>query len=92
MREALALLGLSPSASLDDVKRAYRERIKEVHPDLHPEDPQATEKAVRLTKAFEMLTKPQPEQVIYQRPTVVVRFYGGYVAYNSTSTSGVYGW
>ena len=51
MREALALLGLSPSASLDDVKRAYRERMKEVHPDLHPDDPNANEKAIMLTKA-----------------------------------------
>ncbi|WP_232701168.1 J domain-containing protein [Halobacterium wangiae] len=33
VRAAFATLGLSPSASEDEVKAAYRERIKEVHPD-----------------------------------------------------------
>ena len=78
MREALALLGLSPSASLDDVKRAYRERMKEVHPDLHPDDPNANEKAIMLTKTYEMLTRGKPSiRVVYQRPSIVIRFYTG---------------
>jgi len=33
VRDAFATLGLSPSASQAEVKAAYRERIKEVHPD-----------------------------------------------------------
>ncbi|MEF8828128.1 MAG: J domain-containing protein, partial [Haloarcula sp.] len=31
--QAFSELGLTQSASLDDVKSAYRERVKEVHPD-----------------------------------------------------------
>jgi len=92
MREALALLGLSPSASLDDVKRAYRERMKEVHPDLHPDDPQANEKAIMLTKAFEMLTRQDvgPSiRIVWQRPSVVIRFYTGEM---NTTSSGVFTW
>jgi len=33
VRAAYAVLGLPDSADVDDVRRAYRERIKEVHPD-----------------------------------------------------------
>lgn len=33
VRDAFATLGLQPTASEDEVKAAYRERIKEVHPD-----------------------------------------------------------
>ncbi len=35
-------LGVSAHASLREVKRAYREAVKQTHPDLHPDDPTAT--------------------------------------------------
>lgn len=31
--DALCILGLSPGASQDEIKRAYRERVRDVHPD-----------------------------------------------------------
>ena len=93
MTEALALLGLTPEASQDETKKAYRQRMKECHPDLHPNDPEANQKAVMLTRTYEILTKPQPEpvRIIYQRPTVVVRFFNsgnGYFYGNTTTTGG----
>ena len=36
------VLGLSPGASQEEIKRAYRQKVKEYHPDLHPNDPSAT--------------------------------------------------
>ena len=35
------VLGLEPGASLDEVKRAYRRRMHEVHPDRHAHNPTA---------------------------------------------------
>lgn len=45
------LLGVSPSASLQEIKTAYRTRIKECHPDRFPAmDPTAREQAERWSK------------------------------------------
>ena len=35
-RDYYEVLGLQKSASADDIKKAYRKKAKEYHPDLHP--------------------------------------------------------
>jgi hypothetical protein len=52
--EAYRRLGLEPGADESAVKRAYRERVKEVHPDTETGD-QETFK--RVTRAYERLTE-----------------------------------
>ncbi len=50
---AYEILGLSPSASLLEIKMAYRKRVKECHPDLFAGmDQQAQTTAERWTKAL----------------------------------------
>jgi DnaJ-domain-containing protein 1 len=50
---AYELLGLSPAASMMEIKMAYRKRVKECHPDLFAGmDPQAKALAERWTKAL----------------------------------------
>jgi DnaJ-domain-containing protein 1 len=50
---AFELLGLAPSASLQQIKTAYRKRLKQCHPDLFASmDPQAQALAERWTKAL----------------------------------------
>jgi curved DNA-binding protein CbpA len=34
-----AVLGVPPTASQDEISRAYRRLVREHHPDLHPSDP-----------------------------------------------------
>jgi len=51
--EAYRVLDLDPGASEDDVKRAYRERVKEVHPDTGDGD---EDEFKRVTAAYERLT------------------------------------
>lgn len=55
-------LGIERGASPDDIKRAYRRKAKEYHPDLHPNDPTATEKMNRINEAYDMLTHPEKYQ------------------------------
>lgn len=50
---AYEILGLPPSASVAEIKTAYRKRMKECHPDLFASmDPQAKALAERWTKAL----------------------------------------
>jgi DnaJ-class molecular chaperone len=53
-----AALGLSRTATADDIRRAYRQLAKELHPDVRPGDKQAEEKFKRATAAFNLLSDP----------------------------------
>lgn len=47
------ILGVEPTADVDQIKAAFRRRAKQVHPDLNGDDPDAAEKYARLRRAFE---------------------------------------
>ncbi|MBR6027514.1 MAG: molecular chaperone DnaJ [Clostridia bacterium] len=57
-RDYYEVLGVDKSASADDIKRAYRKKAKECHPDLHPGDKQAEEQFKELNEANEVLSDP----------------------------------
>lgn len=62
------ILGLREGAGMDEIKRAYRKKAKEFHPDLHPDDPMANEKMQQINEAYDMLCNPekyQPKQNPY---------------------------
>ena len=40
-RDYYEVLGVDKNASADDIKRAFRRKAKECHPDLHPDDKEA---------------------------------------------------
>ena len=50
-----ATLNLKPDASDAEVKRRYRQLMREVHPDANKDDPAATRKAARVNGAYEIL-------------------------------------
>ena len=56
IEQSLRMLGLPERASLEQVKRAFRTRAFELHPDLHPNDPQAARKFQQLNEAYVTLT------------------------------------
>ncbi|MFN3464640.1 MAG: DnaJ C-terminal domain-containing protein [Terricaulis sp.] len=57
-----ASLGVSRSASADDIRRAYRTLAKELHPDVRPGDKAAEERFKRATAAFNLLSDPVTKQ------------------------------
>ncbi len=53
------ILGVSKNASLDDIKKAYRKKARENHPDLHPNDPVAEERMNKINEAYDRITNPE---------------------------------
>lgn len=51
-----AVLGISPNATIDEVKAAYRAKVKQFHPDANP-DPGAADKFKEATKAYEEIKR-----------------------------------
>lgn len=60
MRDPYSVLGVSPSASDDDIKKAYRELAKKYHPDNYTNNPLedlAQEKMKEINEAYDTIVK-----------------------------------
>ncbi len=52
MTDPYSVLGITPSADDETIKKAYRKKCKEYHPDLHPDDPSAEEHFKEVQAAY----------------------------------------
>lgn len=53
------ILGISKTASDDDIKKAYRKLARKHHPDLNPNDEEAKKKFQQINEANEVLSDPE---------------------------------
>jgi len=51
-RDPYDVLGVAKTASADDIKKAYRKLVKQLHPDLHPGDKKAAERFKDVASAY----------------------------------------
>lgn len=52
------ILGVQPSASADDIKKAYRNLAKKLHPDLNPGNKRVEQQFKELSVAYDLLSDP----------------------------------
>ena len=52
------ILGVQPSASADEIKKAYRKLAKKLHPDLNPGNKRVEQQFKELSVAYDLLSDP----------------------------------
>jgi molecular chaperone DnaJ len=65
-RDYYEVLGISKSASADEIKKAYRKVAMQYHPDRNPGDKSAEEKFKEAAEAYEVLSD-QEKRAQYDR-------------------------
>ena len=53
------ILGISKTATQDEIKKAYRKLAKSLHPDLHPDDPGKQAEFQAVSAAYDLLGDPE---------------------------------
>ena len=65
MDDPYRVLGLTPGATDEEVKRAYRQLAKKYHPDMNPGDAYAAQKMNEINAAYDQIKNP-PQQTTYR--------------------------
>lgn len=81
IQDPYKVLGVSPNATDEEVKKAYRELTKKYHPDLNPGDAYAAQKMNDINAAYDQIKNGNVQQQTYGQS-------GAYQQYGGNA----YGW
>ena len=79
------VLGVTPDASDEEIKQAYRRLAKKYHPDRNPGDEEAARQMQRINAAYEQIKNPEKA-----RPNQGGYGYNPYVSYQQTEQGDSY--
>lgn len=81
------VLGLSPGASDEEVKKAYRRLAMQYHPDRNPGDEEAARKMQQINAAYEAIKNPE-KAAPHQSQTYEYDPFGGFGGYGANREEG----
>ena len=85
MADPYQVLGVSPDASDEEIKRAYRKLAKQYHPDANPGDEYAAKKMQEINDAYDRIKNPEKQRGPASGG-------GGYNPYGGYGSYGGYGY
>lgn len=86
MDDPYKVLGVSPDASDEEIKKAYRRLAKQYHPDRNPGDAEAAKKMQQINDAYDQIKNPEKA-----RQSTGSQGYGGYSGYGGYGGYGGFG-
>ncbi|MBQ6586781.1 MAG: molecular chaperone DnaJ [Coriobacteriales bacterium] len=84
------ILGVSKDATEDEIKKAFRKKARELHPDVN-QAPDAEERCKEVTEAYDVLSDSQKRAQYDRFGTVGGPSGGGYGGYQSVDFSDIFG-
>lgn len=91
MQDPYRILGISPDASDDEIKKAYRNMAKKYHPDVNNGSPEAEQRMKEVNEAYSSIMKMRKEGASYGYSQGGAG-YGGYGNYGGYGQNQGYGY